>query len=169
MTTSGDLARPPSGYLLGRAAARLGLELTAATASTGSARERRHGRPRDGRPRAGARRQDVPGLRHPEGEGRAAATPTTSKVFLKEYEQFVKDKNMPRFIVMSLGEDHTDGTTPGAYTPQACVASNDLAAGATRRSGEQRPAVEGDGDLRDRGRRPERPRPRRRAPHRRTW
>jgi hypothetical protein len=30
---------------------------------------------------------------------------------------------------MSLGEDHTSGTTVGAYTPQACVASNDLALG----------------------------------------
>jgi hypothetical protein len=36
---------------------------------------------------------------------------------------------MPQFIIMSLGEDHTDGTTPGAFTPQACVASNDLALG----------------------------------------
>ncbi len=30
---------------------------------------------------------------------------------------------------MSLGEDHTSGTRPGAYTPEACVASNDLALG----------------------------------------
>jgi hypothetical protein len=30
---------------------------------------------------------------------------------------------------MSLGEDHTDGTKPGSFTPQACVASNDLALG----------------------------------------
>ena len=30
---------------------------------------------------------------------------------------------------MSLGEDHTQGTTPGRPTPQACVASNDLALG----------------------------------------
>ncbi len=30
---------------------------------------------------------------------------------------------------MSMGEDHTSGTRPGAYTPQACVASNDLALG----------------------------------------
>ena len=30
---------------------------------------------------------------------------------------------------MSLGEDHTTGTRPGTYTPQACVASNDLALG----------------------------------------
>jgi YVTN family beta-propeller protein len=49
--------------------------------------------------------------------------------FLKEYEQFTKDDKMPRFIVMSLGEDHTDGTRTGSYTPQACVASNDLALG----------------------------------------
>jgi YVTN family beta-propeller protein len=50
-------------------------------------------------------------------------------VFLREYHQFVKDGTMPRFIVMSLGEDHTDGTKVGSYTPQACVASNDLALG----------------------------------------
>ena len=51
------------------------------------------------------------------------------EVFLKEYEEFAKNDTMPRFIVMSLGEDHTTGTTPGTYTPAACVASNDLALG----------------------------------------
>jgi YVTN family beta-propeller protein len=50
-------------------------------------------------------------------------------VFLKEFRQYEKDGTLPRFIVMSLGEDHTQGTTPGAYTPQASVASNDLALG----------------------------------------
>jgi YVTN family beta-propeller protein len=50
-------------------------------------------------------------------------------IFLKEFRQFEKDGNLPRFIVMSLGEDHTSGTRPGAFTPQACVASNDLALG----------------------------------------
>ena len=30
---------------------------------------------------------------------------------------------------MSLGENHTRGTTPGAFTPEACVASNDLGVG----------------------------------------
>jgi phospholipase C len=50
-------------------------------------------------------------------------------VFLREYREFEKNGTMPRFIVMSLGEDHTKGTTPGAHTPQACVASNDLALG----------------------------------------
>jgi hypothetical protein len=50
-------------------------------------------------------------------------------VFLKEYREFEKADKMPRFIIMSLGEDHTTGTTPGTYTPQACVASNDVALG----------------------------------------
>src|SRR5204863_5470444 len=50
-------------------------------------------------------------------------------VFLREYNQLVKDETMPRFIVMSLGEDHTEGTKVGGFTPQACVASNDLALG----------------------------------------
>ena len=51
------------------------------------------------------------------------------ETFLKEYRQFEKAGTMPRFIVMSLGEDHTKGTTPGEHTPAACVASNDLAMG----------------------------------------
>src|SRR5262249_53201830 len=51
------------------------------------------------------------------------------EVFLTEYRRFEKTGKMPRFIVMSLGEDHTTGTTPGTFTPQACVASNDLALG----------------------------------------
>jgi hypothetical protein len=36
---------------------------------------------------------------------------------------------LPHFTIMSLGEDHTRGTTPGAFTPDASVASNDLALG----------------------------------------
>ncbi|HEV3006854.1 MAG TPA: alkaline phosphatase family protein [Pirellulales bacterium] len=50
-------------------------------------------------------------------------------VFLEEFHEFETKGDLPRFIVMSLGEDHTQGTTPGAPTPQACVASNDLALG----------------------------------------
>ncbi len=50
-------------------------------------------------------------------------------VFLKEFAEFEAKGTLPRFIVMSLGEDHTSGTTPGANTPTACVASNDLALG----------------------------------------
>jgi YVTN family beta-propeller protein len=51
------------------------------------------------------------------------------EVFLKEFRDFEKNNNLPRFIVMSLGEDHTTGTKPGTFTPEACVASNDVALG----------------------------------------
>ena len=37
------------------------------------------------------------------------------------------EQQLPQFIIMSLGENHTQGTTPGAFTPSACVASNDIA------------------------------------------
>ncbi len=36
---------------------------------------------------------------------------------------------LPRFMIMSLGENHTRGTTVGAFTPDACVASNDIGVG----------------------------------------
>lgn len=50
-------------------------------------------------------------------------------IFVSELKQFEKTKSIPRLMVMSLGEDHTRGTTPGAFTPKADVASNDLALG----------------------------------------
>jgi YVTN family beta-propeller protein len=40
-----------------------------------------------------------------------------------------KDGGLPSFTIMSLGEDHTRGTTPGAFTPDASVASNDIGLG----------------------------------------
>src|SRR5205823_5631613 len=40
-----------------------------------------------------------------------------------------KTGELPAFMIMSLGENHTKGTTPGAHTPQACVASNDIGVG----------------------------------------
>jgi YVTN family beta-propeller protein len=52
-----------------------------------------------------------------------------AEVFLQEYKNFEQNGTMPRFIVMSLGEDHTDGTKVGSFAPRACVASNDLALG----------------------------------------
>jgi Phosphoesterase family len=51
------------------------------------------------------------------------------ETFLKEFHAYEQQGDLPHFIVMSLGEDHTSGTSPGAFTPQACVASNDLALG----------------------------------------
>ena len=65
----------------------------------------------------------------PKQPGQRTRDTDNVEVFLREFREFVKNDNLPRFIVMSLGEDHTSGTRPGAYTPQACVASNDLALG----------------------------------------
>lgn len=57
-------------------------------------------------------------------------------VFLREFHEYEAnfdnpdpEKRLPNYMVMSLGEDHTRGTTPGAYTPQAMVADNDFAIG----------------------------------------
>ena len=36
---------------------------------------------------------------------------------------------LPRFTIMSLGENHTQGTRAGSFTPDACVASNDIGVG----------------------------------------
>jgi YVTN family beta-propeller protein len=61
--------------------------------------------------------------------GNRMRDPDNVEVFLKEYEKFEQNGTLPRFIVMSLGEDHTVGTTLGLPTPRACVASNDVALG----------------------------------------
>jgi hypothetical protein len=57
-------------------------------------------------------------------------------VFLKEFAEYEKHfddadpaRRLPNYIVMSLGEDHTRGTQPGAFTPVAMVAHNDQAIG----------------------------------------
>jgi YVTN family beta-propeller protein len=63
-----------------------------------------------------------------EGKPRMRDTDNVD-VFLAEFREYEKNGDLPRFIIMSLGEDHTEGTRPGSPTPQACVASNDLALG----------------------------------------
>jgi len=65
----------------------------------------------------------------PKAKGARPRDTDNVDIFLNEYHEFEKNGTMPRFIVMSLGEDHTDGTKSGSFTPQACVASNDLALG----------------------------------------
>jgi hypothetical protein len=57
-------------------------------------------------------------------------------VFLREFKEYDANydspdpnKRLPNYIVMSMPEDHTAGTSPGAYTPQAMVANNDFAIG----------------------------------------
>jgi YVTN family beta-propeller protein len=49
--------------------------------------------------------------------------------FLEELAEFETKGEMPRLIVLRLGNDHTSGTRPGAPTPTAMVADNDLAVG----------------------------------------
>lgn len=59
-----------------------------------------------------------------------------AKVFLSEFDAYEArfasknpEERLPNFIVMGLPEDHTKGAQPGAFTPQAAVASNDYALG----------------------------------------
>ena len=49
--------------------------------------------------------------------------------FVEEFRDMDRDGTVPNFMFMSLGENHTSGTSPGAYTPKAQVASNDVAVG----------------------------------------
>jgi YVTN family beta-propeller protein len=58
------------------------------------------------------------------------------KVFLEELEEYEKNfdskdpnRRLPNYMVMSLPEDHTNGTRPGSFTPRAMVANNDWAIG----------------------------------------
>ena len=57
-------------------------------------------------------------------------------VFLNEFDEYERNfdspdarKRLPNFMVMSLPEDHTAGTTPGRFTPVAMAANNDFAVG----------------------------------------
>ena len=59
-----------------------------------------------------------------------------AKVFIHEFDGYEAAydspdpaKRLPTFTIMTLPEDHTKGSTPGAFTPAAMVASNDLAIG----------------------------------------
>jgi phospholipase C len=51
------------------------------------------------------------------------------RTFQSEFQQQLAAGTVPRFNYLILFNDHTDGTTPGAYTPKAEVADNDLALG----------------------------------------
>ena len=51
------------------------------------------------------------------------------KEFEQNYDSDDANKRLPNFTVMSMPEDHTKGTLPGAFTPQASVANNDFAIG----------------------------------------
>ncbi|MEO8053973.1 MAG: bifunctional YncE family protein/alkaline phosphatase family protein [Acidobacteriota bacterium] len=50
-------------------------------------------------------------------------------IFLKEFRGFVKSKELPRLLILRLGNDHTVGTKKGGRSPRAMVAENDVALG----------------------------------------
>jgi YVTN family beta-propeller protein len=49
--------------------------------------------------------------------------------FLRELGEREKSGSMPHISVLTLNQDHTEGTRPGSPTPRAMVADNDLALG----------------------------------------
>ena len=52
-----------------------------------------------------------------------------AKVFLKDLAEFEKTGQMPRLILMRLGNDHTSGTAAGKIAPLSAFADNDYALG----------------------------------------
>ena len=50
-------------------------------------------------------------------------------VFIQELREFEKTGQMPKLMVMRLGNDHTSGTAAGKIAPDSAVADNDLALG----------------------------------------
>jgi hypothetical protein len=49
--------------------------------------------------------------------------------FIHELDGYEKTGKMPNLVVMTLNNNHTNGTRPGSPTPRAMVADNDLALG----------------------------------------
>ena len=62
-------------------------------------------------------------------KNKGARDPEKAEIFIKELKEAEKTGQWPNFMVMALGEDHTQGLTPGAFTPFARVGSNDQALG----------------------------------------
>jgi YVTN family beta-propeller protein len=52
-----------------------------------------------------------------------------AKVFLADLAEWEKNGQMPRLMVMRLGNDHTSGIAAGAIAPLSAAADNDLAVG----------------------------------------
>jgi YVTN family beta-propeller protein len=76
----------------------------------------------------------VPGLKNLVAPAFAAfdLTITDQKrtdYWLQEFNQFVQNGNLPQLSILHLGNDHTQGMSPGAFSPRAMIADNDLALG----------------------------------------
>ena len=164
-TTKATSSKAPSGYLWD-ACARNGstIAATANMAAASASRTARSGW--KGRSRAG--RPHVPRLRHHQGARAEPRDTDNVDVFLEGIPRISRrNGNLPRFIVMSLGEDHTDGHHARHVHAAGLRGQQRPGAGPAGRGRQAQQVLARDGDLRHRGRRPERPRPRRRPPHRR--
>ena len=51
------------------------------------------------------------------------------QVFLDDLAAWEKNGDMPQLIVMTIGNDHTEGMRPGIRSPISCVADNDQSVG----------------------------------------
>jgi DNA-binding beta-propeller fold protein YncE len=71
------------------------------------------------------------GLMHPSYPPWDLSVPDTQRadIWLKEFREFEASGNLPRLSIIKLPNDHTSGTSPGAFTPRSMVADNDLALG----------------------------------------
>jgi hypothetical protein len=63
------------------------------------------------------------------GEWPRIADTERIKYWIADMQKADQTGVLPRFMIMSLGEDHTKGTRPGEPTPDACVGANDVALG----------------------------------------
>ncbi|MEA2293012.1 MAG: hypothetical protein QOE86_651 [Solirubrobacteraceae bacterium] len=64
-----------------------------------------------------------------DGTGSPNAAVSRVNTFQAQFDQQVASGSVPAFSYLVVPNDHTNGTTPGAYTPQANIADNDLALG----------------------------------------
>ena len=55
--------------------------------------------------------------------------PSRVTAWKREFAQYVKNGDLPKFSMIRVMRDHTAGTSPGASTPRAMVADNDYAVG----------------------------------------
>jgi hypothetical protein len=84
--------------------------------------------------KGGPVRASVPGLEgkvHPSFAPFDLSIPDNERVdvWLEEFRRFEREGGLPRLSIIRLGRDHTEGTRPGALTPRAMVAENDVALG----------------------------------------
>lgn len=52
-----------------------------------------------------------------------------AQIFLADLKKYEQEGKLPNLILLQLPSNHTNGASPGASTPQAMVADNDLALG----------------------------------------